>query len=133
MAFTFGHSCQSHFPLSCSPSWRGGAGNQGNFCRAHAENDELMLSSYQPEISKLNAFCADLSAYSKYIIVLDFINSSLRKKYSTHKLLRSLTIRLRITPTNIMEKLLSPFPLTPTKLKRFNSRLPRKKAKGMLH
>ncbi|RLA18329.1 MAG: hypothetical protein DRQ61_01730 [Gammaproteobacteria bacterium] len=39
-----------------------------------------MVSSYQPEISKKTAYCADLPAYTESIIVLDFVTSALRKK-----------------------------------------------------
>jgi hypothetical protein len=58
----------------------GSAGNGGNFCRVYAQAGELMVSSYQPEISKKAAYCADLPAYTESVIVLDFVTSALRKK-----------------------------------------------------
>ncbi len=58
----------------------GSAGNTGNFCRLYAQAGELMVSSYQPGISKKSAYCADLPAYSESVIVLDFVTPSLRKK-----------------------------------------------------
>lgn len=58
----------------------GGSGNEGNFCRVHLKADELMISSYQPEVSKRTTYCADLPTFSESIIVLDFVNPALRKK-----------------------------------------------------
>jgi hypothetical protein len=68
--------------LTTSPVYAHGAGsgNEGNFCRIHLNTDELMVSSYQPEVSKQATYCTDLPTFSESIIVLDFMNPSLRKK-----------------------------------------------------
>ncbi|GEM_PF-3542704 len=61
------------------PAYANQFDNEGNFCRIHIKNHELMISSYQPETSGGEIYCSNLPALSKSVIVFDLVNEKLRK------------------------------------------------------